>query len=82
MVYTTANRRRSRSRFEAPEECFDYVVRDPEGRKIGRVKEVFTNARDEPQYVKVRVGLFGLRTVLIPVCFVAVDERRRTLTLH
>jgi hypothetical protein len=47
------------------------------------VKELFTNAYGEPEYVRVRMGLFGLRSVLIPIGFaVAIDEERRTLTLQ
>jgi len=79
---TAANRRERRARQETREEYLDYLVRDPEGRKIGRVVEMFTNRRGDPQYIRVRVGLFGLRSVLIPVCFVALDEERRTLTLQ
>ena len=60
----------------------DYLVCNPKGCKIGRVKEFFANARDEPEYVMVRVGLFGVRSVLIPVGFVSVDEGQRTLTLQ
>ncbi len=83
MTQTAANRRRSYDRVEAPRrEYFDYLVCDPEGRKIGRVKELFANGHGEPQYIRVRMGFFGLRSVLIPVCFVVVDEERRTLTLH
>ena len=82
MVHRAANRRKPRNRQEAQEEYFDYVVRDPEGRKIGRVVQIFTNRRGELQYVRVRVGLFGLDAVLIPVCFVTLDEKRRTLTLQ
>ncbi len=82
MTRTAANRR-SRNRSRAPEkEYADYVVRDPEGRKIGHAEEFYTNARGEAEYVRVRVGLFGLKSVLIPVGFVAVDEERQTLTLQ
>lgn len=82
VTHTTANPRQAYSRFEAPEEYFDYVVRDPEGRKIGRVKELFANACGEPHYIRVRMGFFGLRSVLILICFVVVDEEQRALTLH
>ena len=81
MAHTTTNRRQSGTPSEPREDYYDYVVRDPEGRKIGRVKELYAAAHGEPQYVRVRVGLFGLRSVLIPVCFVAIDEERRALTL-
>jgi hypothetical protein len=83
VTYAAANRRRSHSRVEAPEkEYANYTVCDPKGRKIGRVKEFYTNARGEPEYIMVRVGLFGMRSVLIPVGFVSVDEGQRALTLH
>jgi hypothetical protein len=81
MAHTTTNPRQSGAPSKPREDYYDYVVRDPEGRKIGRVKELFASLRGEPQYVRVRVGFFGLRSVLIPVCFVAIDEERRALTL-
>jgi hypothetical protein len=71
------------ARFKAPKEYVRYRIRDPEGRKIGRVKEVFTNDYGEPEYLRVRMGLFGWKTVLIPVGgFITADEGRRTLTLQ
>ena len=82
MTQTALNRRESRNRFGVPGECFDYVVLDPEGRRIGRVKELFINAYGEPEYVRVRMSLFGLKSVLIPVIFVMIDEERQTLTLQ
>ena len=82
MAYTAANRRKPRNRQETQEEYFDYVVRDPEGRKIGRVVQIFTNSRGEPQYVRIRAGILGNRLVLIPVLDVAVDHEDRTITLR
>ena len=81
MADTTTNPRQSGAPSKPREDYYDYVVCDPEGRKIGRVKELFASLRGEPQYVRVRVGFFGLRSVLIPVCFIAIDEERRALTL-
>lgn len=84
MTHTAVNPKQCHSGFGVPEEYSDYMVRDPEGRKIGRVKEIFANAHGEPQYVRVRMGFFGLRTVLTPVCFVRVlllrVSRKRTLS--
>ena len=84
MARTIANRRDFYDR-RAPrpdKEYTDYLVCDPRGRKIGRVKEFYRNRLGEPKYVMVRVGLFGLRSLLIPVGFVTVDEERRVLTLQ
>ena len=79
---TTVNYGESRNLFEAPEEYVGYRVYDPEGQKIGNVKELYTNARGEPEYVRVKTGLLESRGVLIPIGFVAVDEERRALTLQ
>ncbi len=82
MVYfVMRSRAESRNRLETPEKYVGYKVCDPEGRRIGRAKEFFKNAYDEPEYIKVRVGLLGLRSVLIPVGFIGIDEEGRTLTL-
>ena len=83
MGRTTANKRASRDQNRAPgREYADYLVCGPTGRKIGRVREFYTNRRGEPEYIMVRMGHFGLRSVLIPVGLVALDEKRRTLTLQ
>ncbi len=83
MARTSANRRRVHEPVETPGKKYaDYVVCDPKGCKIGCVKEFFANARGEPEYIMVGVGLFGMRPVLIPVGFVSVDEGQRTITLQ
>lgn len=82
MAHTTANRGRREDRLDAPERYEGYAVRDPRGRKIGSVAELFLNAYHEPEYVKVRMGLFGLKTVLIPVTAAVIDGERRSLTLQ
>jgi hypothetical protein len=69
-------------RFEAPTQCTGYWVRDPRGRKIGRLKRLFLNGSGGAEYAEVKVGLFRLRTVLIPVQIVAVDSERRFLVLE
>lgn len=57
-----------------------YEVRDPLGQKIGTAVELFVNGAGGPEYVRVRLGLFG-RTVLIPVTDAAADDDGRALTL-
>jgi hypothetical protein len=59
-----------------------YEVRDPLGQRIGTAEEVFADLNDEPRYVRVKMGLFGLRAALIPVQLVAADTRRRVLMLR
>lgn len=76
------DRKIARERFEAPSQYAGYKVLDREGHKVGSVLEPFVNLHDEPEYVRVKLGLFGLRTALLPVEIVTVDERRRALVLR
>lgn len=58
-----------------------YRVHDPQGRKFGRVKLAVLNARGGVEYLSVRLGSLGLRTVMIPVLDLVADESSQTLTL-
>ena len=69
-------------RFETPEQCAGYWVCDPRGRRIGRLKRLFLNESGEPEYAEVKVALFGMKTVLIPLQTVTVDAERRFLVLE
>jgi hypothetical protein len=69
-------------RFETPKQCAGYWVRDPRGRKIGRLKRLFLNGSGGAEYAEVNVGLFGLKTILIPLQIVSVDAARRFLVLE
>ena len=90
MTHTAANHKpfdgqpdgRRGDRFDEPERYVGYAVCDPRGRKIGSTVEIFLNDSDEPEYIKVRIGTFGLKTVLIPVSAALVNEERRTLMLQ
>lgn len=66
---------------EASKRGIGYAVYDPLGQKIGDAEQVFMNRNQEPEYVRVRVGLFGRRSVLIPVRFAEVDDERQILVL-
>jgi hypothetical protein len=70
------------SSIQTAEHYAQYKVCDPSGRRIGRTQRVFANGRGEPEYIRVKMGLFGLKTVLLPVQSVAVDEERRALVLQ
>jgi hypothetical protein len=69
-------------RFEAPKQCAGYRVRDPRGRKVGRLKRLYLNESGGPEYAEVKVGFFGLRTILIPLLTVTVDDELRFLVLE
>ncbi len=82
-MHTASVRQSERSHpFEVPEEFVGYRLCDPLDQTIGSVKELFVNAGGEPEYIRVRIGPFGLKTVLLPVQMVAVDDERRTLVLR
>lgn len=73
---------RRRERFEAPERYVGYAARDPQGRKIGDLEALHVNERQEPEYVRLRIGFLEFGTVLLPARAVAVDEERRALMLQ
>ena len=68
--------------FGAPEELVGYRVCDPLDKEVGTVEELFVNGEGEPEYIRVKIGLFGLKSVLLPVQLVAVDDERRVLVLR
>jgi hypothetical protein len=58
------------------------TVRDPLGRKIGRLERLFLNETGGPEYAEVRTGLLGMKTVLIPLQTVTADAERPILVLE
>jgi hypothetical protein len=78
----TESRKGATGSFAAPEDYEGYEVFDARYQRMGRVKELLVNAGGEPEYVRVRVGWLGLRSVLFPVRAVWIDRRRRILMLH
>jgi hypothetical protein len=82
MFRTTTNHERSPNPHREPKDHAGYAVCDPEGRRIGTARQVFANGRGEPEYVRVRMGFLGLRSALIPVGFVRIDEQHRVFTLQ
>ncbi len=69
-------------RVDTPERYAGYTLRDPLGQKLGTVESVFVNRDGLPEYVRVKFGVFGLRSVLIPVLSLKPDQAQRTLTLE
>jgi hypothetical protein len=79
--YTEARRKES-GKIWALEEYEGYTVCDPRGEKIGRAEKLFLNDSGGPEYIRVKLGFFGFRKILIPVQTVAAREERRTLVLQ
>jgi hypothetical protein len=83
MVQPTAVRWEGRDHpFKAPEDYIGYRLCDPLDQRIGTVERLFVNGDGEPEYIRVRTGVFGSKAILIPVQMVAVDDERRTLVLR
>jgi uncharacterized protein (TIGR02271 family) len=69
-------------RFAEIEDRFaDYEVYDQHGQKIGKVDDLFVDENDQPEYLGVKTGLFGLRSTLIPWEMVRVDEGQRVIEI-
>jgi hypothetical protein len=82
MPYKAATREELLERLLEPQEWVGYEVYDPLGQKIGRAEEIFANANDDPEYIRVKMGFFGLKSVLIPVHLAAADMERRAIELR
>jgi hypothetical protein len=64
------------------QEWVGYEVHDPLGQKIGRAEQILMNANDEPEYLRVTIGFFRPKSVLIPVKLAAADAGRRVIELR
>ena len=80
--FTAVSREESGGSTGSFEDYAGYAVCDPRGHKIGRAQKIFLNGRGEPEYIRVKMGLFRTKAVLIPVQTVAADEERRALVLQ
>ena len=81
MNYATTVRAGLGDRLEEPDGCRGYEVRDPLGQRIGQAEELFVNGDGGPEYVRVRIGFLGTRSVLIPVEGAEVNPEKRTIVL-
>jgi hypothetical protein len=82
MAYKTATHEDPQERFLEPQDWTGYEVHDPMGQRIGRAEEIFVNATGEPEYIRVKMGFFGPKSVLIPVQLAAADAERRVIELR
>lgn len=82
MPHATLDSKSSQKKAKGAEEHAGFLLCDPQQKRIGRVEKLFVNVSGEPEYISVRVGFFGLKTILLPVQDVTVDEQRRILVLQ
>jgi sporulation protein YlmC with PRC-barrel domain len=64
---------------ELEEKYEDYKVYDNQGEKIGKVDDLFVDETDREEYIGVKMGIFGLKSTLIPMDIVRVNEGERTI---
>ena len=64
-------------RFTAIEDRFaGYTVYDQNYEKIGTVDDLFVDQNDQPEYIGVKMGFLGMRSTLIPMDLVRVNDAR------
>jgi sporulation protein YlmC with PRC-barrel domain len=64
---------------ELEEKYEDYKVYDNQGEKIGKVDDLFVDETDREEYIGVKMGIFGLKSTLIPMDIVRVNEGERSI---
>ncbi len=64
---------------ELEEKYEGYKVYDNRGEKIGKVDDLFVDESDREEYIGVKMGLFGMRSTLIPMDVARVNERDRAI---
>ena len=64
---------------ELEEKYEDYKVYDNRGEKIGKVDDLFVDESDNEEYIGVKLGLFGMKSTLIPMDIVRVNEAEKSI---
>jgi sporulation protein YlmC with PRC-barrel domain len=64
---------------ELEEKYEDYKVYDNQGERIGKVDDLFVDETDREEYIGVKMGFLGLKSTLIPMDIVRVNEGERTM---
>jgi sporulation protein YlmC with PRC-barrel domain len=66
---------------ELEEKYEDYKVYDDQGEKIGKVDDLFVDETDREEYIGVKMGFLGLKSTLIPMDIVSVNEGERIIVV-
>ena len=64
---------------ELEEKYEDYKVYDNQGEKIGKVDDLFVDETDREEYIGVKLGFLGMKSTLIPMEIVRVNESERSI---
>jgi sporulation protein YlmC with PRC-barrel domain len=64
---------------ELEEKYENYKVYDNQGQKIGKVDDLFIDETDREEYIGVKLGLLGMKSTLIPMEIVRVNESDRSI---
>jgi sporulation protein YlmC with PRC-barrel domain len=64
---------------ELEEKYEDYKVYDNQGERIGKVDDLFVDETDREEYIGVKMGFLGLKSTLIPMDIVRVNEGDKTI---
>ena len=69
-------------RFRELEQSYgEYTVYDQHYEKVGKVDDLFVDENDQPEYIGVKTGFLGMKTTLIPIELVRVNDRRKLLEI-
>ena len=69
-------------RFRELEQSYgEYTVYDQHYEKVGKVDDLFVDENDQPEYIGVKTGFLGMKSTLIPIELVRVNDRRKLLEI-
>ena len=69
-------------RFRELEQAYgEYTVYDQHYEKVGKVNDIFVDENDQPEYIGVKTGFLGMKSTLIPIELVRVNDRRKLLEI-
>lgn len=69
-----------KGRLGVSEEKYEgYTVYDNAGEKVGKVDELLVDEADREEYIAVKTGLLGTKSVLIPMDLVRANDRDRAM---
>lgn len=72
----------SGDRFRELEQAYgEYTVYDQHYEKVGKVDDIFVDENDQPEYIGVKTGFLGMKSTLIPIELVRVNDRRKLLEI-